>query len=502
MMKQLLGWSGLIFFLAMLIAPVLDGGGGSAAQQTGSAGEYPDRPVKLVVHKAAGSGAHRLASKTAEIAGKYGVRFVVESKTGTQGLEAMKYVLDQQRDGYTILVVTQSFLSNLALNPGDVSVDDFQFLATLFEDPEALIVNTNSGVTDFQSLLTHARQNPGQQAWLGPGAGGRDHLFSIKAWEELGIDAAYRAYKSGKAGLKALLGQEGEAYVGNAGDIGGAENVAIAVVASPARLNKYPDAPTFLELGYNLEEYMWRGFAFAAGVPRSKTAFMSDLFAKVAADPEWIQYVEEELVAVPSFMGHERFNARVRREMNETREYLSKAGLMESYVRTPDLPVWGGFLAFIAVGVVIVMISWRFRFGKIGGGDWLAVFFFASGLLIAWQASLITVRGAALVPWLWSGLLSVGSLMMILRKSGRDAAESGKSDRIVWWAFLLTICFYFAIYLFGSLIAIFGFTFLLSRLLGIRPLMTRLAVSGWFSAGIVVIFIHLLSIQLPTGMLL
>ena len=103
---------------------------------------YPAKPITIIVHSKPGSAIDYMARKVAEIARKYSdVAFVVENRSGTQGLVAMQYVLDVKADGYTLLGVTQSFLSTVMVNKSKVKLEDFQFVANMVSDPEALISN-------------------------------------------------------------------------------------------------------------------------------------------------------------------------------------------------------------------------------------------------------------------------------------------------------------------------------------------------------------------------
>ena len=60
---------------------------------------------------------------------------------------------------------------------------------------------------------------------------------------------------------------ESAVYVGNPADIKGKSNLDVVSIASKKRLKSLPDAPTFIEQGFELDESMWRGFAFKKGVP-------------------------------------------------------------------------------------------------------------------------------------------------------------------------------------------------------------------------------------------
>ena len=88
---------------------------GMACGAAGWAQDWPQRPVRLVVPQAGGTGNDVLARALAETLGKrWGRSVVVENKPGANGVLAINYVLQQPADGYTLFFAG---VSNLAFNP-------------------------------------------------------------------------------------------------------------------------------------------------------------------------------------------------------------------------------------------------------------------------------------------------------------------------------------------------------------------------------------------------
>ena len=130
--------------------------------------------------------------------------------------------------------------------------------------------------------------------------------------------------------MMALLSGQGVVYVGNAADIGGREGFSIIAVARKERLKKFPDAPTFIELGVEglEEEAMWRGFAMKKGSPEEAMVWWEELLKKVAADPEWKEFLEKDGIDVVDY-GREKFNAQVQKDIDNFTVYLKKYGLIK-----------------------------------------------------------------------------------------------------------------------------------------------------------------------------
>jgi len=259
----------------------------------GHGNTYPAKPISIIVHSKPGSAIDYMARKVAEMARKHSdVAFVVENRSGTQGLVAMQHVLDMKADGYTMLGVTKSFLSTVMVNKSKVSLGDFQFIANMVSDPEALISNKARNFHSLNDIIKDA-QSKTQQVWIGPGTGSRDHLMALVTSETLGIDVKWIDYKSGPQSVLALLRDEAAVYVGNPADTKGKSNLDIISIASNKRLESLPDVQTFKEQGYDLNESMWRGFAFRKGVPKEAIEYVTEVLQKVVNDPEWENYCNE-----------------------------------------------------------------------------------------------------------------------------------------------------------------------------------------------------------------
>src|SRR5690606_12875249 len=82
-----------------------------AATSPALAGEFPERPVTLVVPYAAGGGPDVQARQFApKLEAALGASVIVENKVGAAGVVAAQSVKRAPADGYTILLATTSTL--------------------------------------------------------------------------------------------------------------------------------------------------------------------------------------------------------------------------------------------------------------------------------------------------------------------------------------------------------------------------------------------------------
>ena len=363
------GRSALVLCLLVLSVSSATG----AAQAPTPPDGYPDRPITIVVHSKPGSGIDITARQLVAIAGKYSdAVFVIENRPGGSGSVAMHAVAGRDSDGYHILAATKSFVSTMLLAKSGISVDDFIWFAGMVVDPEVLITNRHADVTTLDDIIRDAREQDGEQKWVGPLVGGVDHLTAVKIWERLGIEGIWIPYEGGADALAALMGRIGSVYVGNPVDVRGRPDLMLAAVAAEERLDRFPDVPTFAEKGFDIgSEVLWRGFALKAGTDPSRVEYLEGLFREVSRDPAWIDFVVSTS-AYPQFLETEEFTATVARDQQEAGTYLQRAGVLVDDVEA--LPVGEGMAAALSALVVcgLLLVVQRLRPGWVRGDTVIA----------------------------------------------------------------------------------------------------------------------------------
>lgn len=293
--------------------------------------EFPKKPITFMIYTKPGGLADVTARTLIAIATKYtDATFVALNKPGAGGLVAMKAMLQGKTDGYTILMATMSNIAKVVTSKWDVNLDDFTWLAMLVSDAECVITNKTQDINTWEQVVEDAKAKDGKQIWVGPAAGGRDHVMAMKIWEQTGVKAKWIPYASGGKAMVALLGKHGVAYVGNPLDTVGKPDLKVAVISRTERLEQFPDAPTFKELGVEGldNEIMWRGIIVKKGTDPEALEFYADLFQKVTKDPEWIKFLGAG-GADAVYYGPEKFVEIAKQNAEEFTTYLKKIGVLK-----------------------------------------------------------------------------------------------------------------------------------------------------------------------------
>src|SRR3979490_2831089 len=143
--------------------------------------DYPNRPVRIVVTQAAGSGmdiqARVLAQKMTEL---WGQQWIVDNRPGANGIIGMDTVAKSKPDGYTLVYASASVLAmnpyiykNLPYN----TLRDFAPIAQTGANPMGMVVSPALGVSSLNDLVALAKARPGQLNFGSFGIGNQTHLM-------------------------------------------------------------------------------------------------------------------------------------------------------------------------------------------------------------------------------------------------------------------------------------------------------------------------------------
>lgn len=500
----------LTFLLIFLITTALFSTNDNQKTESG----FPSKPIKIIVYTAPGGLIDVTTRKFTEIATKYSdATFVVENKPGAGGIVALKKVLSQPSDGYTLFACTKSNISKFVSTGGSHYIEALDWLAMLMADPECVITNQTMEIDDWDEIVSDAGEKDGNQIWVGPAAGGLDHVTSIKIWEEFGFKAKWVPYKSGGKARAALLGGQGQAYVGNPREVLGNSDLKIAAVSAEKRIKQFPDAPTFKELGSdNLSnEYMWRGFAIKKGVPSEVLQWYDELFQQVNHDTDWRKFWQKGGIDVV-YYGPDKFKQIVDSNAETFRHYLAKIGIIKS-TKTSSLANLGKGkeLALLVILLIIMNVILGLLIHHSAFKNLLSRILIISSLisvsivfyLISFVFPESGIVGPAVVPRLWIILLIPLNILLLIKtikNRNKIKPDKGNTNRVLKFIVFL-IVYLIGIYFLGYYISTFAFILISMYFLGYRKFSTMIMISlGWVIFSYLV-FYKTLYVPLPIGRL-
>ena len=237
-----------------------------------SAQTYPSKPVTLVVPFAPGGGADTVARFVAtQLQQRLGQPVVVDNKPGAGGALAADAVRRAPPDGHTLMIVTNTFVTNPAISKSSYDpVRDFTPVTTLGTSPYLLLVQQGA---EFKSLADRVRAGKARPDKLNFGSAGNGsitHLLGELLKQQAGFNAQHVPYKGTAAALVDLLGGQLQfvfADTASAMPHVKAGKLRALATTAPARSPLLPDVPTSAEAGAKVEVVGFYGLLAPAGLP-------------------------------------------------------------------------------------------------------------------------------------------------------------------------------------------------------------------------------------------
>jgi len=259
----------------------------------GTAAEYPDRPVKLVVPLAPGGVTDVFARVIAQQLGKeLNGTVIVENRAGGDGVIGNSVVAQAQPDGYTLLFAVPSLAIDPALGrklPYD-PLRDFTLIGLAASSPNFLVVSSKLPVTDVASLVDLLHRNPGKYNYGHPGIGTTAHLSFELFKQAAQIDAVPIPYKGSAPMIVELA--SGQVSMTTMAAIlalneSKAGRVRVLATTAPNRSPQFPDVPTMAEVGYPAAMVQpWFGVVGPAHMPAAVTRKLVAALSRTLAAPE------------------------------------------------------------------------------------------------------------------------------------------------------------------------------------------------------------------------
>jgi tripartite-type tricarboxylate transporter receptor subunit TctC len=307
----------------------------------GSAGvaqdSYPSRPITMIVPFPPGGVADivgRPLAATMEKTLKQPI--IVVNRTGAGGALGIREVARSAADGYTILMS----LSSISIFPVSERVNgktpsyemkDFAPIALVTADPTVLVVRADSPYRTVKDFVDAAKANPGKINYSSSGVYGTLHVAMEIFANAAGIKLFHVPYGGGGPAVTALLGGQVEALAsGPAAAVGQIKGGKMRALASwsDKRLDMLPEIPTFKELGYDAEFYIWSGVFAPVATPAPIVNRLREAVRMAANSPQFRGAMEKVSTPV-SYLDAPEFAKYWERDARRLAVAVEKIGKVE-----------------------------------------------------------------------------------------------------------------------------------------------------------------------------
>jgi tripartite-type tricarboxylate transporter receptor subunit TctC len=279
------------------------------------AGDYPSRPVRIIVPFGAGGPTDVFTRAIAEELRKsLHQTFVMENKPGAGTTIGTDYVAKAAPDGYTLLMVsgTQTVNETLYTKKPYHLMKDLVPIAPLIDSDLVLVVHPSVPAKNLKELLALARAKPGTLNFGSSGPGSNYHMAAELLKHLTGIDIVHVTYK-GSTGMRTdiLSGQIQMLFdsVPTMAALIKAGQVRALGTSGEKRSPILPDVPTLAEAGVpGFQATLWVGFMAPAGTPMPIVEKLNAEITKIVSRPD-IKAAWEKQGAEPVTMTQPQFKA-------------------------------------------------------------------------------------------------------------------------------------------------------------------------------------------------
>jgi tripartite-type tricarboxylate transporter receptor subunit TctC len=238
-------------------------------------GEYPERPVRLIIPFAPGGasdfGGRLVAAGLTEILGQ---QVVVDNRGGASGLIATEIVVRSQPDGYTLLLGN---VNTMAINPyiQHMTVDpikDLDAIAPVVSIPTVIAGHASVTGTTLKEFIDHTLRSGREVKWGTATLSSPGRFMMVAFLKSQGIKILEVPYNGAGPATTALLAGEIEVLPVTVASIAGlvkSGKLKALAVTQKSRLPMMPDVPTMPELGYpDIVMGQWNGVFGPLALPR------------------------------------------------------------------------------------------------------------------------------------------------------------------------------------------------------------------------------------------
>lgn len=272
--------------------PVLAGLALAAFATASAAGDFPDKPVRMVIPLAPGGGSDIVGRIVAQgLTEHWGRTVVVDNRPGAGSVVGTAIVAKTPGDGYTLLVSSSSFAISPALyrNTGFDARRDFTGITLMASQPSLLVVNSGVQAKTLKELLALVQTRPGGLSYGSAGVGSATHLGSELFLHTAKLKVQHIPYKSAGLATTAVLNGEVQLLLTNAASVlphlPGGKLRALGVSALQ-RSAQAPEVPTLSEAGLQGFEYStWYGAWVPAATPKALVAALHGALTATVASP-------------------------------------------------------------------------------------------------------------------------------------------------------------------------------------------------------------------------
>jgi tripartite-type tricarboxylate transporter receptor subunit TctC len=294
---------------------------------------YPTRPVRMIVPFAPGGPTDVIARVIAQkLTEAWSNQVIVDNRAGAGGNIGMGLAAQAPADGYTILVVSSSFVVNPTLY-AKIPYDPYKSFIPIMNaaaSPNVFTVHPSVAAKSLQDIIALAKKNPGKYSVATPGVGTTPDLGVELLKLTTHADITRVPYGGAGPAVAAVVGNQVQigstALPPTTPQIQAGRLRAIAVTAAK-RSAALPDVPSIVEAGFKGQEAdTLQGVLVPAGTSRAIVNKIQTDIARALMLPDAKERITAQgfdiIASTP-----EQFVAQIKSEIDKWGKVIRAAGI-------------------------------------------------------------------------------------------------------------------------------------------------------------------------------
>ena len=295
--------------------------------------KFPSKVIEVVTHAGVGGGTDLTARMMmVQAPAAFGTELTVVNKTGGSGAAALGYADGKPKDGYTILLLTQTHLLTLMQGrAGDLKPGDLVGLARATDDPQILMVGGSSPYKTAKDFIEAAKTK--SMKFGTTQIGSVDHIAVAGFAAKAGLAKPnVIPFRGGGDIVVNLVGGNLDAALLNFAEAESqikAGEVRALLTFAAERISSLPDTPTGKETGIDAVYSTVRGFAVLKGTPEDRIKVLEEGLLKAMNGKIYQEYLKTSGQSPKSVVGHEEWQKELDQFVATGREALASLGIIK-----------------------------------------------------------------------------------------------------------------------------------------------------------------------------
>lgn len=256
---------------------------------------FPTRFIEVVVPFAPGGAVdNSIRMIGAEAEKILGQKITILNKPAGGAVEGQRYVAHAKPDGYTLLAMTSSLLSNILTKKVDYTIDSFEPLLMYSFDPMLFVISASLPYKTLAEVVAAGREKTMTAST--PAKAGSKHVADMIIADRTGIKFNYVHTKGASEGVPMIAGGHVHAGCWSWAEVKPlVEQNKIRPIALMAetRDRDLPNVPTFKELNYDITYGAWRGISAPKGISPVVRKTLIDAFTKAIKTPSVMEKLDK-----------------------------------------------------------------------------------------------------------------------------------------------------------------------------------------------------------------